>query len=263
MITTILNEYYKIKKAVKKFRINFFTTKLNITPEKLRQDYFHTSVIRNKRTKGNSGTGAWNTAALDAFETYRKGKKTYLAILDDDDEWYSNYLYSCWLTITNYNNLHNNKYAVGVISSFIRKEIDKTKTIIIQQDDLKIENFLIGNPGWQGSNTFIELNLFWEAGGFDENMQSANDRDLAIRIIEVCIYSDSKRLLHISFPLMVHYVHTEERVTTNKLAKKNGLDIFYQKHLFRMTQEQIAKSLNRAKEFFDYDFSPKQNLFKN
>jgi len=44
-------------------------------------------------------------------------------------------------------------------------------------------DFLTGNPGWQGSNTFVSLPLLRAAGCFREGLQSLNDRDLALRLL--------------------------------------------------------------------------------
>ena len=48
---------------------------------------------QNKRTRGFSGTGAWNTGILTAFGWY--GENCWVAILDDDDEWKDNHLEEC------------------------------------------------------------------------------------------------------------------------------------------------------------------------
>jgi glycosyltransferase involved in cell wall biosynthesis len=49
--------------------------------------------IENERTKNNSGTGAWNTG-FDFLKNLL-GEESYVAILDDDDEWETTHLESC------------------------------------------------------------------------------------------------------------------------------------------------------------------------
>jgi hypothetical protein len=46
-------------------------------------------------------------------------------------------------------------------------------------------DYLVGNPGWQGSNTFVSLPLIRKAGGFRGGLMSLNDRDLAIRLLRL------------------------------------------------------------------------------
>jgi hypothetical protein len=50
---------------------------------------------------------------------------------------------------------------------------------------LAVDDFLIGNPGWQGSNTFATTTKLIAAGGFRESLVSCHDRDLAIRILDL------------------------------------------------------------------------------
>ena len=50
---------------------------------------------------------------------------------------------------------------------------------------ISIQDFLAGNPGWQGSNTFIRIKKIIEAGSFDEKLLCTHDRDLAIRCLQL------------------------------------------------------------------------------
>ena len=250
-------EYYIIKKAAKELRIKYFTQK-GISKEKLAQGYFHTTVIRNNRTPKNAGAGARNCGAYKAYINDRIGKKTYLAFLDDDDEWTNEYLQECDTAIRN--GLKEKNYSkyrcVSVISGLLRKESDVEKLIIPSMEKLNEEAFYIGNPGLQGSNIFIELNAFWSIGGFDENMNSTIDRDFGIRFLE---YIDQKEFRYyeiIKKPLVIHWAKNHERVTNNKEIKQKGLDVFYAKYISRMSNEVKASSFARAKKLFDYDYNP-------
>ena len=55
-------------------------------------DKMPTRIIKNSRTKKHSGTGAWNTAALSCINFDNLEETHFIAFLDDDDSWDSNYL---------------------------------------------------------------------------------------------------------------------------------------------------------------------------
>lgn len=67
-------EYPKIKLVVKKLRQILLKTKFELykAENKLNNlkfdNFFHTTIIKNKRTKGFSGTGAWNSAAFKSLQ---------------------------------------------------------------------------------------------------------------------------------------------------------------------------------------------------
>jgi hypothetical protein len=82
-------------------------------------------------------------------------------------------------------------------------------------------------------------------------MPSTTDRDLMIRVLDHLEHAPS-RLTHINTCLVMHYAHDGERVTTNPEAKRRGLDRFYAKHSKRMSAEDLARSLARARALFDY-----------
>ena len=235
-------KYENYKKTIKKHNLKF-------------ESFFHTTVIQNTRTKGFSGTGAWNTAAFKSLKY--SGRRYFLAFLDDDDEWENNYL-----EVLNDSVLkprerkvdgHTKEIkAVASIAGILR--IEKKKEIEIQPSKKTFikEIFFIKNPGLQGSNLFIEQKTFWRIGGFDESLKSATDRDLAIRLIEYVRIRPSKEMKFIEKILVKHYANSEKRVTSNTDNKKNGLDTFYRKYFHQFSQDLQFKSLNRAKKLFNY-----------
>lgn len=258
-------EFFRIKKAVKEFRQNYFTQK-GISKENLAQGYFHTTVIRNNRTPKNAGAGARNTGAYRAYINDRIGKKTYLAFLDDDDEWSSDYLHRCMCSIRE--SLLKKNYSkyecLSVISSILRKENDIDTIITASSNKFTEEAFCVGNPGLQGCNIFIELNTFWSIGGFDENMQSTIDRDFGIRFLEHLKQNEFRYFITLKEPLAIHYAHNQERVTSNNAVKHKGLDVFYAKYLSRMSKETVINSFKRAKQLFNFEykyFPIKENIF--
>ncbi len=222
-------------------------------------NFFHTTVIQNIRTKGYSGTGAWNSAAFKAMQY--SGRNYFLAFLDDDDEWNKNYLNTLYATVKNpKKKLIKEKIkdvkSIAVVSGFLRKEKKKTEEIQANKKNFTKEEFFISNPGLQGSNLFIGLKTFWKIGGFDESLKSATDRDLAIRLIAYAKLRPSKKIEFVDRILVTHYAISEDRVTANLENKKQGLDVFYRKYWRQFPKELQQKSLARAKLLFNYNLDP-------
>ncbi|WP_291329780.1 glycosyltransferase family A protein [Desulfovibrio sp. UCD-KL4C] len=126
--------------------------------------------LANTRTPGVAG--AWNSGLLFLRENINA---EYVALLDDDDSWDNNHLY---LNLTSAQKNDSNVVVSGlrIVKDGVPVECD----IITSLNE---NNFLIGNPGWQGSNTFISVDLLFLVGDFREGLASLNDRDLAIRVI--------------------------------------------------------------------------------
>ena len=127
--------------------------------------------IKNARTKNMSGTGAWNTGL--EFLKQKLGDDNYVAILDDDDSWDPDYVANLYQNITN---------SPEAVFAFLRRS-DCPETSSFFLDDLTINNFLIGDPGIQGSNMCFKIASILSIGGFDEGMPSCTDRDLMIRFL--------------------------------------------------------------------------------
>ena len=225
-------------------------------------EFFRTLVIPNRRTHGVSGTGSWNTAAMDAFQSKyqtsdsHKYQSPFLSILDDDDKWTEDHLSSCLNKALPLRGRREGK-CVAVIPSIRRiGEEGKTEDMIPDENNFTAEELFKGNPGFQGSSIFIELDAFWSLGGFDESMPSCTDRDLAIRLLE---YVGRRKKRHIKFTGKVtvkHYTTSTGRVTVNRKAKTGGLNHFYRKHWARFGESYGKPSLERAKELFGYKPPP-------
>jgi hypothetical protein len=255
------DEYPKIKGEIRDLRRTFLKPRFEkYKAEKKYFDmefdnFFHTTIIPNTRTKGFSGTGAWNSAA---FKSLNFTHRTYfLAFLDDDDSWDNSYL------IKNYSNVRQIRKKnikgklkdIKPIACFTGiKRIEKNRILEIQptSEEFTIKQFFIGNKGLQGSNLFIEQKTFWAIGAFDESMKSATDRDLAIRLIQYANLRPSKEIRFINETLVNHFADGDIRVTTNQQNKHEGLNLFYRKYLHQFDAKTQQKSLERAKKLFNY-----------
>lgn len=201
-------------------------------------------LLRNNRTQGFSGTGAWNTA-IDYANQYahqHQLDEVYIAILDDDDRWEHSHLTRCAeqmchqpdAIFCNLTRVYNKYEQPGSLSSV---------------SDLTIPQFLYGNPGVQGSNMCFRLSAIDAIGGFDENLKSCTDRDLMIRFLE---RFGNKNIIVIKEQTVWHDARSPHCVTNNIDNKRDGLDTFYKKHLWRFDEEMLERSLARAERLFSY-----------
>jgi len=117
--------------------------------------------------------GSWNTAIQYASKQW---VECYIGILDDDDIWYSNHIEECLSNSSNGN--------ADLILSGMNVVINSITVDSNIPNNLIADDFLAGNPGWQGSNTFIKLSVLNKVGGFTDGLISSNDRDLAIRVLD-------------------------------------------------------------------------------
>ncbi len=246
-------EYSKIKDGIKLLRKEIlektYYAYIRDKKEVSFDQFFKTTLLKNVRTHGHSGTGAWNTAIYYFAKKYPKDE-IFVAILDDDDEYKEGYLSECSRIIKEEG---RRIAAIFPYIQWIRKEniID----FRFSEEDLNPRAFFIGNPGVQGSNMCIRLDLLENIGGFNENLHSATDRDLMIRLLSFIKENRPYLKIRIIPQVMVlHYADRPDRVTNNKKLKKIGLDTFYSKWKDHFPREDFIKSLERARRLFGYEY---------
>lgn len=247
------DEYNKIKKVIHSLREEVLKYTYNQFVENVGEvsfdKYFRTTLMKNTRTHGHSGTGAWNTAIFYLNNKYRD-EQLFVAILDDDDEYLGGYLRECTYII------RKKGKNIAAIFPFIKwLESEKEMVFRFTKKDIKPKSFFIGNPGIQGSNMCIRLDLLKEIGGFDESLHSATDRDLMIRLLNYLAVSKENLDIHIIPKVMViHHADRPDRVTNNIKLKKLGLDLFYAKWKNKFSYEDFIKSLERSRRLFEYEY---------
>lgn len=204
------------------------------------------AVLLNTRSAGAGG--AWNTGLVYLAE---RGHRGFVAILDDDDEWDRNHLQA------------NLTFAEGanIVLSGLRIHLGGRSLHRPIVQHLEPRAFLTGNPGWQGSNTFVELDLLLQAGGFREGLPSLNDRDLAIRLL---------RHPRAAWRLTGRWTATWYADTPGNLsapcskAKREGLRAFWKLYGGEMDPDERRYYFQRAKQLFgisapditDEEYSP-------
>lgn len=210
---------------------------------RLSESQFPTRVFRNQRTHFMSGTGAWNTGILKAYE---ENPESFVAILDDDDEYLAQHLVDCIKEVDD--------NSVAVFQSLYWANDDGTQmSFPLNLKDITPENFFIGNPGIQGSNMFFKVKHLVAINGFDENLPNTTDRDLMIRFLWHIEQSGQAHYIKVIEKTgVIHYNHKKEKVNNQPDRKRIGLDLFYTKYRDFFSGESYQKSLIRANHLFHY-----------
>jgi glycosyltransferase involved in cell wall biosynthesis len=201
---------------------------------------FQTVVLKNRRTRFMSGTGAWN---IGIFEAYRLSPNGFISILDDDDEYLPTHLSDCVSAIK--------EDTIAVFQRLIWHNDDASvMNVDLTKDKLTAEHFFIGNPGVQGSNMFFKTQSLIDIDGFDETLPNTTDRDLMIRFLWE---HNLNHIVVIENIGVTHYNHKKSKVNNDIPLKKKGLDLFYKKYKLHFSEDAYQKSLLRAKAFFNYN----------
>jgi glycosyltransferase involved in cell wall biosynthesis len=194
-------------------------------------------IFNNRRRSGVAG--AWNTG-LEHIATL--GANGFVAILDDDDEWDSCHLAE--------NETLARSRSAEIVISGLRLVIDGVEHHRDFVQSLADHDFFVGNPGWQGSNTFVRLSLLLQVGGFRDGLQSLNDRDLAIRLL---------RASRSSSPAFVGKWTSSWHIRTNEYslsarrspAKLSGLRWFWRIYGPQMSDVEADAFFDRTANLFD------------
>lgn len=192
-------------------------------------------ILLNQRTQG--AAGAWNTGLTWLQDRAFGG---YVALLDDDDEWDPDHLSECESA--------SDQSLADVVLSGLRLIKDGVEQPRLPLSAVNREDFLAGNPGWQGSNTYVKLGTLMRVGGFTDGLPSTNDRDLAVRIL-------SLPELQIGFThRMTATWHIDSQADSlsrpGSAAKRDGLLQFLAMHGHLMTPEIMVRFRTRARELF-------------
>ena len=157
------------------------------------------------------GPASYNLAAS-------KSIGDYIAFLDDDDLWESKYLEKMSLFISN----NNSK----ITYSWFNKLKNNQKTPYKKLDDnLKMRDFLLRNPGSTISNLIVEKEIFVGLGGFDDYINPSYDKDFLMR----AIYFGYKYNV-LKENLVTQRKHNNDQLTDINKDFLIGLKKFFKKH---------------------------------
>lgn len=209
---------------------------------------FGSKLIKNERT--NTYTGALNTAVEETIKYFGIKDDVYFASLDDDDEWLPDYLYEI--------EANNTEQFDLLIGCLLRSSISENCLQVLPKK-LVTRDFLIGNPGVCGSNTFIRLKTLLRAGSFDESVFATTDRDFMVRVFQLQpTYKIIKR------HLVTQYTDNNRmRLTTRWERKKDSLLTFYYKYQHLMSIDVKELFFERSARLFSVDKVEFENLNPN
>ncbi len=197
-------------------------------------------IVRNRRTTGLSG--ATNTAIDHLLRTEASVDNVLVSFLDDDDQWEKDYLAIVNVAAQGF---------PGFLAGALVRYDDTTPEgrVLSPPSNVTIDDFLAGNPGIQGSNLSAPLEALLLAGNFDEALSSCNDRDLVIRLLDL-----GKPYRGVPSAKVHHdTLHGTPRLSDRGgERKKSGLNTFFAKYRWRMSEECRQTFETRASRLFDW-----------
>ena len=174
----------------------------------------HIEYIQNKDNKG---------ACYSRNIGLSKTQGTYIAYLDDDDEWLPEKLEKQVAALE-----LSDKDTALVYGPYYKIEEGNNDRELIPLEKvsgmayellMKKGNFIGGM-----SMPLLKTACVKDVGGFDELMQSAQDMDLWIRLAQ------KYKVLYLAEPLVLYYVHAGEQITKNPQKKIAGLERLIEKN---------------------------------
>ena len=193
---------------------------------------FNPIYLENNHAHG--AAKAWNTGIQWALEKEPDG---WVAILDDDDAWCPDHLGICASQASE---------EVSAVISGLVTILNGNKLEWKSPAPFSVSDFLRGNPGWQGSNTFVRGSALAAAGFFDEALHCTHDRDLAVRLLSLPGFS----LKQTGVATVEYFLDTGREALTTGERKKEGLIQFWRKHCHRMTHQDKVAFRDRALALF-------------
>lgn len=196
---------------------------------------FDFQILKNHRTENYAG--ALNTAIEQIIKEIGISDDIYFASLDDDDEWLPNYLQEI-----ESKNSDNFDLLVGNLLRSSKSE----NNLLVLPNELSEKDFLIGNPGISGSNTFIKLITLLKSGAFDEGLSATIDRDFFVRVF---LQKPKYKIVN-KHLVTQHTDNDRERVTTNRTKKEDSLRVFFYKYQHLMNKEEKEQFFQRIEKLF-------------
>lgn len=197
-------------------------------------------LFKNYRTENYAG--ALNTAVEEIVKQQGITDNIYFASLDDDDIWLPDYLKEIEASNSDDFDL--------IAANYLRKSDDENLLMTLPEQLSEID-FLKGNPGIGGSNTFIRLKTLQKSGCFDEALHSSVDRDFFVRV-----FQQKPKYKIIQKHLVTAYTDkNRERLTINRKKKIKSLQIFYYKYQHLMSEADKQHFFQRARNYFSIEQS--------
>lgn len=174
-------------------------------------------TIRYRRNSENKGACYTRNAGI------KMAVGKYIAGLDDDDEFTPTRLEKLL-------NAYKPEFSFVTSNTLVVKK-EGVKNLFRSERLINLNDMLWGNIA--GTQILTEKVKLLEVGGFDENLTSAQDADMWLRLIE-----HFGSALRIKEPLYIlHTEHEQQRISTSS-NKLKGLKDAYSKHSRLMSKSQ-------------------------
>ena len=180
------------------------------------------TILNNKNA--HNYAGSLNTAIHFILQKnlflQKDYKNTYIAFLDDDDEWYPQKIEQ------QLNAFVNDKIALVYCGNDVIDDDtgvfkhDKRKFVSGMIFDSLIEDNFIGSTSYP----LLRKDRLVEIGGFDALMQSSQDYDVWLRIAK------KYEVTYIEESLVLYHIHSGDQITKNPRKKIAGLERIYSKY---------------------------------
>lgn len=173
-----------------------------------------------------------------------RSNSVYVSFLDDDDAWKPGYFEEIF-------GKEGLDYLFDIaLAGFEKHKDGEARPEKVPPPELKVEHFLVSNPGLRGSNITIRKQNFDDIRGFDENLPAFNDMDFGLR---VSMWPGLK-YKRITKHLVEFYSHDGDRLSSreSKVIGK-GIELFLQKHACRMNLKQMVSFRKRAMKLWSFD----------
>lgn len=158
-----------------------------------------------------------NRGACAARNTGIKNSRgSFIAFLDDDDEWYKNKIK---MQLEKFSDNEVGLVYCDSVSVFTKNgKIIKEKIRAYDKEGWVFDELIKSN--FIGSTSFVMIrkNVFEDVGNFDLSMKSAQDAEMWLRI------SKQFKVKHIPKVLVRYYIHEGDRITGNIDNKIQGLE---------------------------------------
>ena len=155
-----------------------------------------------------------------------KADGTWIAFLDDDDEWMSDKLF---LQLQIMKNSYN---AIACSTNYIRCTPDRKNKLIKLPLNVTFNDLLMKNTLGGASMCLCSRSVFYEIGGFDPLFKSGQDWDFWLRL------SLKGKILCCPDPTVLYNAHEGKKISTDMKAQYHGARHFHLKYKSHMNNLQ-------------------------
>ncbi len=227
IITTFNRDYNVVKRCIesvfKQTYTNYELIVINDTPNDFPKfKEVSDSIMEYEGQLMYVPNGINQGACFVRNQGFELSRGAFIAFLDDDDEWYENKLEEQMNVII--------KEKCAMVTCAFKSEytddagkVYRTKVVNNKKYEITLQDILLKNVVGGCSAPIISREAFMKSGGFNNDMPSAQDYDLWIKIALL------GKIHCVLKPLFSYYIHKSERISGNPEKK-----VYAYKYLIEM-----------------------------